>query len=240
MPQNKKQNSFATNDDGLDGMEATLKAIQKRARARYDGVLGTLPDWVPRNFHDDFKGARGRLLDEGYEPEVLQALVTERMQSSRAVDTRPFIPSPIPKDIKTFFRDINTLAHIKTAVDMEKLKGLAFLTDSAHAAKVAKGDQFSSGGASKKGKEGQLKKGIKRICSVIQSTRFKEVLSVIRNEDDRWDALLHSRNEPIVEFFSVNDEDEVIHYLNLGEPEGHEKKISFKRLANILTEIKMN
>ncbi len=200
MPHNKKRCPVTTDGDDLDGildepaMEATLKAVQDRSKARYDGVLGTLPDWVPRNFHDDFEGARNRVLGEGYELEVVQTMIKEEIKTGRAEYTRRFTPFPLPRDIKAFLKDINTLAHIKMAVAMEKVRGLAFLTDAAHAGRVVKGEQFSSGGASKKGTEGHLKRSIRKICRVIRSNKFSDVLGVIRNEVDERKEV-HQRNE---------------------------------------------
>jgi hypothetical protein len=238
MPKNKKQNSVATNDDGLDGMGATLKAIQERARARYDGVLGTLPDWVPRNFHNDFEGARGRVLDEGYKPEVVQALITERMKSLRAVYTRPFIPSPIPRDIRTFFRDINTLARIKTAVAMRKVKGLAFLTDPIHATRVLKGERFASGGSAKKGKEYEPRASIRKLCAYIRSVQLGDVLQALR-DPERCNELYESTSDPIgVLFMGVHEDEQKITYLRRGDLPNKQGEISFKTLTNILTKIK--
>lgn len=133
-----------TLDEFTDAVAESFKELRARAGQRYDGVLGSLPEWIPANFHREFEAARNRLLDAGYTAGRVRALMAQEARRYRRAIRHEHDPISYdgflwPPAVRN---DVLSLARLKTAVRLGKEKGLAFLTDQDHADKVMKGDRY--------------------------------------------------------------------------------------------------
>ena len=123
-----------TDDDKIDAIvDALTRAENQLNGPAYDGVFGRLPEWIPANFHVDFRIIRERLL-ETYSHADLLDYIDEYL----AMDENPETYS-IPGEI---MRDVSILAHYQEAVRLGQVEGLALLTDKEHAGRVKKGDDY--------------------------------------------------------------------------------------------------
>jgi hypothetical protein len=91
------------------------------------------------------------------------------------------------------------------------------------------GKHFSSGGLSKKGNVYEPKKSIQRICECICSLRLDDVVAFLADED-RCADLFSSTTKPI----------NIQVLVCRGESAEKPRHISFRRLRNILTELRNN
>jgi hypothetical protein len=128
--------------------------IQRRHAAPYDGVMGTLPDWMPANFHREFDAIRGRLLATYSRADLLDYVAEMRDMGmlgnrdagefaelvSLADDLETTSPSGMltgtysrPRTPFKIMADVSTLAQIQEAVRLGPVEGLALLTDQEHA-----------------------------------------------------------------------------------------------------------
>lgn len=139
---NSAQNNLDENIDRW--VRESANALRARDNHLYDGVLGCPPDWMSDNFHREYKGARNRLLDAGYDPEQIRYFMTEELRRDREAVRNPtkaiscdgFLWPPSVRG------DVRALARIQTAARMKPEEGLAFLTDQTHANKVKKAEQY--------------------------------------------------------------------------------------------------
>ena len=148
MPKNKASESTNPENDPYQWVDAavadTHQTVLTRLSLKYDGVMGKPDEWVPQNFQLEFQNARNRLLDGGYTVEQVRDLMAKEMRRSRYAYCNPKNPVSYggfvwPPEVRS---DVLTLAHLKTAVRLGPEKGLAFLTDEAHAKKVNKGERY--------------------------------------------------------------------------------------------------
>lgn len=128
--------------------------LQKRNAASYDGVLGTLPEWVPANFDREFHATRNRLLATYSHQDLLGYIAEVRDMSMRGDrDAGEFAelvmladgletaePSGMltgtycrPRTPFQIMADVSILAQIQEAVKLGPEAGLALLTDMEHA-----------------------------------------------------------------------------------------------------------
>ena len=139
---NSAQNNL---DEKIDSwVRESANELRARDHQQYDGVLGYLPEWMPDNFHREFKEARNRLLDAGHNAKQMLDFISEEILRDREALRKPtkavsydgFLWPPSVRG------DVRALARIQTAVRLRKEKGLGFLTGQAHANKVKKGEQY--------------------------------------------------------------------------------------------------
>ena len=127
-----------------DKLMAAADASESKRQQPYDGVCGVLPfaSW-PVNFHRDFEGTRDKLLRDGYTAEQLQTYIADVIETTKAALNNPANPPncnpACPFDI---YSDVEILAHYWMAVQRGESEGLAFLTDTDHAGRVKKGDDY--------------------------------------------------------------------------------------------------
>jgi len=125
-------------DDKIDAIvDALTRAENQLNGPAYDGVFGRLPEWIPANFHVDFRIIRERLL-ETYSHADLLDYIDEMRGTGMLTETtysRPRTPFKI-------MRDVSILAHYQEAVRLGLDEGLALLTDKEHAGRVKKGDDY--------------------------------------------------------------------------------------------------
>lgn len=216
-------------------LEHTSQLHKCRNSQPYDGVAGRLPEWVPEWHKNEFRKIRDKLLDTPlYGEEVSRENIILWMDNYCAlgslrvgVCSSGFIPPEV-------WDDVGYLAHIRYAVSLDKEKGLLLLAGE----QAVKGERFSSGGTSKKGKEYEPKASIRKICANINSQKFDDVLEVLRDAEECAE-LYESTIDPIgVLFTEVDDGAGIIKYLLRGELPNNQKQITFRRLKNILSEIK--
>ena len=215
---------------------AELGRIKAKVYTSYDGVLGLLPDWVPKFHQDDFRRIREKLLNTAIHGEPLTAAQVIEWMDSHSVMTGS--PSGVYQRVSVIpiklHQDIGRLSFYRDVVALGKKKGLVLLAGE----KAVKGEDFSSGGANKKGKEYEPKASIRKFSEQINSTEFSEMLNALKDADQCRD-LYESTNNPIgVLFTGVDEESEVILYLPRGQLPDNQKQITFGRLRNILSEIK--
>lgn len=144
-----------------------LKAWNK---APYDGVLGQLPKWIPKNFHRDFRGIRGILLHT-YSHDDLLGFIAEAAEvfyNDGEENPRSLMPDGICFDILK-------LAKFQKAVQLGEEAGLALLTDPDHAKRVTMGEGYSrqqSDNASKP--RGKVSDDGETIAGIISRLAFEE------------------------------------------------------------------
>jgi hypothetical protein len=147
MPRKIRPTQPTTGNQDLDRfLDETLESrpgiLNDRANKRYDGVLGTLPDWMPRNFHEAFQQARNKVLDASYDAEQVRRFIMELIDINKQALAHPnncYVRASVPFN---FYKEINLMARLWTAAQMNKTEGLAYLTDQAHAERVEKGEKY--------------------------------------------------------------------------------------------------
>lgn len=131
-------------DDSLrEILIRNFEMLTERTTKPYDGVLGTPPDWVPRNFQFDFEITRNKLLGAGYSPADLVAYVDEYIDFLRIAAANPeeagYFRHSIPFDIMAA---ISLLAELKNAVQLGPKDGLASLIGPLHAEQIGKAEKY--------------------------------------------------------------------------------------------------
>lgn len=203
----------------------------------YDGIKGFPPKWVwlLESEMKRFCEARGALFFEVEQGKVDYQEIKSRfnwmVENIEHANTsfEILVGSRQPYDAL-----ILDLANLFKWISLGKVEGAKGL-----AGKVAvKIQKLSTGGSSKNGNEYEPKVSIRKICEHIQSTKFDVVLNALR--DAEMCADLHeSTTNPIgVLFTSVDDKAEIISYLRRGKLPDNQEEFKFKRLRDILTEIK--
>ncbi|MEJ1369406.1 MAG: hypothetical protein RPU35_14600 [Candidatus Sedimenticola sp. (ex Thyasira tokunagai)] len=122
------------NDRDEDLRQAILDAwdiAEARSNAPYDGVLGSLPDWVPEPIQKNFTAVRDRVIGNwGYEPsEAVKWL--DRFVTIGTDNNEWFYPAIYPcgreLDPDYFTETIGYLAHLRWVKSLGPEKGLAEL-----------------------------------------------------------------------------------------------------------------
>jgi hypothetical protein len=155
-------------DDLLLIVECLERIEAKQHSPVYDGVMGTLPEWIPENFHVDFHAIRGRLL-EAYSHAALLGYIAEYLTMDESTETHS-----IPGEI---MRDVSLLAHYREAVRLGQLAGLALLTDNEHAGQVIHGKKFPG---RKPGSIGPVRKFIRARLAKNHAATNEELWDAIK------------------------------------------------------------
>ncbi len=124
-------------DDIKQTLIATQQGLKERASQKYDGVVGTLPDWMPPDFHLQFEDARNQLLTQLSHAEVFSYLKEYGKYLKPKYDGRPRFPI-------AYTKLIGTLHYIQKAVSLDETKGLGWLVGSIAAGKIEKGRKYST------------------------------------------------------------------------------------------------
>ena len=163
-----------TDDDKIDAIvDALTRAENQLNGPAYDGVFGRLPEWIPANFHVDFRIIRERLL-ETYSHADLLDYIDEMRGTGMLTETtysRPRTPFKI-------MRDVSILAHYQEAVRLGLDEGLALLTDTEHAKTATIGANNRAG----QSKKAELPRG-KVGCS-DSGDAFAEIIGRLANKRD--------------------------------------------------------
>lgn len=141
LPRQRMVEADAADTRLFDDMEKTLRShllvLNERAKKKYDGVVGTLPDWMPPDFHLQFEDARNRLLTQLSHTEVFSYLQEYGKYLKPKYDGRPRFPI-------AYTKLIGTLHYIQKAVSLDETKGLAWLVGPIAAGKIEKGRKYST------------------------------------------------------------------------------------------------
>ncbi len=199
-----------------------------------DKVLDDCPPYVcGGDYINDYADLLLKLRKEAYPPllaldnEIGYQCVSALLVLSEAANSR--IDSAIKahweieryeSEHKMRFREIELMAHEITLRHIERSV------------------LFKKGGSRRKGKIFEPKASIKRICLTIQSTKFNDVLEALRDAE-KCNDWYESISAPIGVLFTGIDADaQTISFLKRGDNPDAQKQISYKRLWDILTEIK--
>ncbi len=186
---------FARVDEVLGQNQAEF---QQRNGAPYDGVMGTLPEWIPANFHREFHAIRDRLLSTYEHADLLGYIAEMRdlgMRGNRdagefaelvslADDLEAASPSGMltgtysrPRTPFKIMADVSILAQIQEALRLGPLEGLALLTDNEHAGQVIHGRKFPG---RKPGSIGPVRKFIRARLAKNSNATNKELWAAIK------------------------------------------------------------
>jgi hypothetical protein len=186
--------------------------IQRRHAAPYDGVMGTLPDWMPANFHREFDAIRGRLLATYSRADLLDYVAEMRgmgMQGDRdagefaelvslADDLETASPSGLltgtysrPRTPFKIMADVSILAQFQEAVRRGPVEGLALLTDNEHAGQVIHGKKFPG---RKPGSIGPVRKFIRARLAKNHAATNEELWAAIKAKPPKgWTPMESTR-----------------------------------------------
>lgn len=219
-----------------------LPELEKWENADYDGIKGFPPPWVPEPFRDKFSTQRLLLLLDVQGNKATYAEINSRF-TDLVEKKHHAIVLALLKDKKPYDDSLHYLVDFYKAVKLGKTEGLRKLAGE----KSAKGEKFSSGGTSKRGKEYEPKLSIRRICKEINSTKFDDVLNFLRDgkqcagvfdPQNSADLFELTENPTGVLFTRVYDDRKVITYVKRGDSTDNQKQITFRTLRNILAKEK--
>lgn len=157
-----------------------------RNAAPYDGIMGSLPTWVPENFRREFLVIRDRLLKKYTHAHLLDCIdkgiaAAQNMRGMLSNNPLDITKAPFEFSEVRGVREASFLARLKGAVELGPESGLALLTDPQHAGRVKKGKnygQHQSGIASNnRGKIGDNGKTINEIIGVLAMATEHQELS---------------------------------------------------------------
>jgi hypothetical protein len=97
----------------LHAVRRQLAVVRKREAAPYDGVLGSLPDWMPEHLRDRFEYSRNELLDKHAADDVRRWLKAFRSCHTQVVG---FHSAPTyPPNLKGPLRDLDEVEYLVSA-----------------------------------------------------------------------------------------------------------------------------
>ncbi|UVT20562.1 MAG: hypothetical protein H8K03_01175 [Nitrospira sp.] len=184
------QPTESDNDPYQIGAEIANAAqmLDDRRSAEYDGVIGSLPPWIPDNFVKEFRATGDRLLQTGYTAKQIRDLMAQEMRRYRYAVRNPEKPISYGGFLwpPAVGKDVSFLAHLKTAVRLGPEEGLAFLTDETHAKKVNKGERYAKHQSrNAKHPRGKIAKDGPTISQIIGRLALRQD----EQAKDLWNAL---------------------------------------------------
>ncbi|GEM_PF-4183326 len=141
---------MSENDSLRAELTRNFELLQWRSEQEYDGVLGTLPEWMPKNFHSEFSSIRTRLLNEGYSVSDLHLYIAEVIEinniaAANAESENP--PTFHPYTPSNIWGDITTLGCLQKAFQLGEEQGLISLIGEALAKSTMRGRKVLKGAA---------------------------------------------------------------------------------------------
>ena len=197
--------------------------LEERANAPYDGAVGGLPDWVPEHFQIEFEETRNILFNSLSHAEILGYLQRFDKFLDPNYDGRELFPAQ-------FIQRIGRLRCYQKAIALGKIDGLRFLAGD----NAAKGAKFPAGGTQKKGKEGELKASIRKVVARINKVGFDAVMEYLKDDQHCEDIYYYGG----VMFSRVDTQNRLLYYFDSKRSPDERQSVSFKRIRNILSEIK--
>lgn len=186
-------------------VEGALKTTRDVERRSYDGVLGTLPNWVPVKTSRDFSEYRWRLLNDGYTPEQILGWMDVIESRICADNSGSIVAGHVPRDVR---RDVEELWRIRHYVSLGK-----------------QGKKYLDPDASIRGGKGGA--GNKKLTGVLA------LLEAINEENPRlkfpevWGRIPEGENAALLNEYEIyRDGDSVIQVSS----DGHTRTIKKKSL----------
>jgi len=223
FPRQRMVEADAADKRLFDDMEQTsqshLLVLNERAKKKYDGVVGTLPDWMPPDFHLQFEDARNQLLRQLSYTEVFSYLKEYGKYFKPKYDGRPRFPI-------AYTKLIGALHYIQKAVSLGEEKGLAWLVGPTAARKLDMGNRYSKHQSSNAQKS-RVKVGddgdtIKDIIGKLALSRVHEDKSAKELWSHFYSALDERDMDP-------KEENNQITY----DFKNNRRPITFRRFANV-------
>ena len=207
----------------------SLESNFNRHEQAFDGLMGKLPDWVPEPVKTRFYDYRRKLRTQYPDSQIIELMnqcdELEEIIKRGLNDAISFnYPPPEVTDETKF------LASVRYAVSLEETDGLRELAGE----QAVKGKAFSSGGSSKKGREYEPKKSIRRVVQKLGKRNSDEVLMFL--EDAENCELIYQDGG--VMFDGVDKEKKILFYYDSNSDPDKRQELKFKRLGVILSEIK--
>jgi len=112
-----KTEQTANNPKLLKATEKALRQARKRQEAKYNGVVGSLPEWIPSPLKYEFEEIRRYLLDKYKSKEVLKyKRARKRMFRKKGFRGLPYYPDEIEDKL-------DALIYIETIVKIGEKSG---------------------------------------------------------------------------------------------------------------------
>lgn len=164
-------------------------SLSKLDECTYDGIRGTLPEWMPQLFVKKFKKIRSKLLTRySYTPSQIKRYITRYPEYMR--NLKPEMMSvEIPNRI---LDDIDELYVLKYAVNAGEQDGLSILLDGKTADQIVTGKKFLSG--RKSNSIGPVRKFIRNALKKNPEMKNADLWEAIKERPPRgWDVMENSR-----------------------------------------------
>jgi len=224
---NPKAKKTAKNPELFKKISEALYQLRQRQKAKYDGVVGSLPKWVPDPLRQEFQAVRNDLLDKYDHEDLLQYLNgRKRMFREEGFRGLPYYPEIIEDKI-------DSLIYIQQLVDLKKEKGIkAYLGKGG--IKVVRGIALSEmgrkGGKKRAGKLNPLHSTIKKL----NLNNWEEILKAFKDYEKM--KKLFKEGEIDINIDVVNYETKKVLFVKLRNPKDKDSiiqySISFKSLQN--------
>jgi hypothetical protein len=176
--QSEGEGEGVMDDDELIG--PLEREMRRRDSLPFDGIMGSLPNWVPDNFQRQFHAIRDRLLTKYTHERLLDSLdkgIAEARSIRGMLTNKPY---DLSEGVFEFSEvrgicDASFLVRLKLAVNMGPEAGLALLTDAEHAKTTTIGANNRVGQSKKakllRGKVGDDGETITEIIGELASAR---------------------------------------------------------------------
>lgn len=157
-------------NNALEAVEAALNECNRRDEQPYDGIVGTLPEWVPQPFHRDFHFIQVKLLSELKQSEDD---IRRYIKVYEQEDSFQSMLSSIPIRV---FDYIGPLWKYKRAVEAGREEGLKILLGDKAAEEIAKGKRAAEAQSTRaKKKRGRLDYSDETIADVVKRVEKKHI-----------------------------------------------------------------
>lgn len=153
-------------NNALEAVQAALNECNRRDAQPYDGIVGTLPEWVPQPFHRDFHFIQGKLLSELKQSEDD---IRRYIKVYEQEDSFQSMLSSIPIRV---FDYIGPLWKYKRAVEAGREEGLKILLGDKAAEEIARGKRAAERQSTRaKKRRGRLDYSDETIADVVKRVK---------------------------------------------------------------------
>lgn len=226
---------MSSGDTLRETLAKALDADIWRSKQPYDGVLGTLPQWVPENFQVEFKTTRNQLIRNGHKPDDICRFMVDVVETEQKALASPDNPPGFnPNTPFEIYEKIITLAKIQHAVGLGPEQGLAYVTDPRTAQQINMGKKHSQSQSRKarrpRGKvsdDGEtIRDVIRRIASREPDEGAKALWPRFLGELDRRQL------DPVEEGHPTDEKKSAVKYDNV---DGERKSMTFGRFEKVVS-----
>jgi len=227
MARKSKGKKTAKNPKLFNAIRKAFNQLHQRQEAEYDGVIGSLPKWVPSPLKHEFEAVRNYLLDN-YAHEDLLRYINGRKRMFREEGFHW-----LPYYLDVIEDKIDSLIYIQQLVDLKKEKGIkAYLGKGG--IKVVRGIALSEmgrkGGKKRAGKLNPLHSTIKKL----NLNNWKEIFKAFDNRTKMTKLFKEEKIDINIE--DVNYKAKKVFFFKPRNPQERNKliedSITFKSLKN--------